>query len=98
MPDSGDYWNTLGAAYCQAGDWNAAAQALDKAGELLRPSARDGTNFCYRTIAHWHLGHKTEARDCYDRAVVLLQKYAPNDPVRRRLRTETQKLIESRTP
>ncbi len=37
VPDSGDYWNTLGAAYCQAGDWNAAAQALDKAGELLRP-------------------------------------------------------------
>jgi tetratricopeptide (TPR) repeat protein len=93
IPDSGNYWNTLGAAYCKAEDWTAAVVALEKADQLLGPCVETSSNACFLAIAHWNLGHGDEARKWLARGNVSLQKHAPNDPYYLQLRAEAQKLI-----
>jgi tetratricopeptide (TPR) repeat protein len=97
-PDSGNYRNTLGVAYCRAGDWNAALDALDKARERLRAVVESCSNAFFLSIAHGKLGHQQQARDYFDRGVVLLEKYARHDPGYRRFRDEACRLIGSPKP
>jgi tetratricopeptide (TPR) repeat protein len=79
-PDSGNYWNTLGAAYCRARDWNAALDALEKASQRLGAVIESCSNTFFLSIAHSRLGHEQQARDWFDRGSALLEKYAPDHP------------------
>jgi eukaryotic-like serine/threonine-protein kinase len=98
VPECGDFWNTLGAARCRAGDWNAALRALEKADELLGAVIQSSTKSFVMATAHWHLGHKRQAQDWYDRGVAAMQTYAPKDPTCRRLRSDVRELIGVQPP
>src|SRR5262245_4337808 len=67
-PKEAAHWNTLGAAYYWAGDWEAAIQTLDKA-EKLAPGKYLGFNAYFRARCHQQLGDPVKAKDSYDRAV-----------------------------
>jgi hypothetical protein len=46
-------------------------------------------------MAHWQLGHKTEARQWYDRAVRWMEENHPyNDDELRRFRAEAEELLQ----
>jgi len=66
-PKVGTFWNTLGVARYQAGDWKAARAALVKSVELAR--GPDALNAFFLAMTHWQLGEKDEARKWYDRAL-----------------------------
>jgi serine/threonine-protein kinase len=88
----------LGMAYCRAKEWKAAVEAVEKSNELTgtRPWSVSGA-FCL-AIAHWHLGHKEQARSWYDRAVASLAKHPAPNANDRRLRAEAEKLIGVQGP
>jgi non-specific serine/threonine protein kinase/serine/threonine-protein kinase len=54
MPKDGNNWNTLGAAYCAAGDWQNAITALEKS-EQLTPGRLVAHNGFFLAMAHWQL-------------------------------------------
>ena len=95
-PNDGEYWNTLGAACCRTTDWKAAIEALEKANALGVAVAESISNASFLAMAHGHLGHKERARHWYERAVSLIEKYAPEDAHGRRLRAEMEKVIDIR--
>jgi hypothetical protein len=48
----------------------------------------------FLTMAHWQLGHKTEARKWYDQAVHWMEKNKPKDDELRRFRAEAEELLQ----
>jgi tetratricopeptide (TPR) repeat protein len=54
MPKDGNNWNTLGAAYYAAGDWQNAITALEKS-EQLAPGRLIAQNGFFLAMAHWQL-------------------------------------------
>jgi tetratricopeptide (TPR) repeat protein len=71
-PQAGGFWNTLGAAHYRAGDWKAAAAALEKSMELQKGG--DASDWLFLAMAHEKLGRHDEARKYYDRAVEWMEK------------------------
>jgi hypothetical protein len=53
-------------------------------------------NAFFLAMAHWQLGHKTEARQWYDRAVQWMEKNKPKDDELRRFRAEAAKLFQAK--
>jgi hypothetical protein len=51
-------------------------------------------NGFFLAMAHWQLGHKTEAREWYDQAVQWMKKYKPIDEELRHFRTEAAELFQ----
>jgi serine/threonine protein kinase len=92
-PDNGNYWSTLGVAYCRIGDWKGAIEALKKSNALVRAGAETLTNAFCLAIAHWHLGNKEQARHWYGHAVAGMEKHVPQNADLRRLRAETEKSL-----
>jgi tetratricopeptide (TPR) repeat protein len=72
-PEQGAFWNTLGTAYYRAGDWKAAAVALDKAVKLH--NGGDCYDWFFLAMTQWRLGHKEEARKRYDQAVAWMEEH-----------------------
>jgi serine/threonine protein kinase/Flp pilus assembly protein TadD len=91
MPDDGNFWNTLGAAYYRAGNWTEARAALGKSMELRRGG--DGFDWFLLAMAHWRLGEKKEARTRYEQAVAWMAKNKANDDELRRFRAEAAELL-----
>jgi tetratricopeptide (TPR) repeat protein len=58
-PDDGNVWNTLGGAYCRAGDWDACARALDRSMRLRQGG--DGFDWVFLAIACHRRGQPAEA-------------------------------------
>jgi uncharacterized protein HemY len=82
-PTEGRYWNTLGVAHYRAGDWKAAAAALEKSMALRQGG--DGYDWFFLAMVHWKLDHKKEARRWYDKAAAWLKedpKRQKNDELR----------------
>ena len=82
-PTNSDFWNTLGAAYCRAGDSKAAITALEKSMQLAA-NGSDSVNLFFLAMAHWQLGDKDKARRCYDKGVEWMDKHKPQDEELRR--------------
>jgi tetratricopeptide (TPR) repeat protein len=97
LPHARYVWITLGAAYYRAGDWHAAVAALDKSLALdadgFKGEQRPGHSHSFLALAHWHLGHKEEARKWYDAAVTWMEKNAPHSQELRRFRAEASELL-----
>jgi uncharacterized protein HemY len=72
-PGKAEYWNTLGVARYRAGQWEAAAQALEQA-ERLAPGKHLGFNAFFLAQCRHQLGEPVRARDEYDRAVCWCQE------------------------
>lgn len=91
-PKERSYWNTLGAAYYRAGNWKAATEAFEKS--IALSSGGGVSDWFFLAMADWQLGEKDEARKWYDKAVVWMNKNAPNDEELRRFRAEAASLLE----
>jgi tetratricopeptide (TPR) repeat protein len=87
----GDYWNTLGAAYCRAGDSKAAIAALQKSMELRKGG--DSFDWFFLAMAHWQMGKKDEARKWYDKGVGWMEKNQPENEELLRFRAEAAELL-----
>jgi tetratricopeptide (TPR) repeat protein len=92
-PASGACWNTLGVAHYRAGDWSAAAKALNESMRLR--SGGDPYDWLFLAMAHHRLGDATEARRWLDRSIGWIQTRAPHDPVLIPLRKEALRLLGS---
>ena len=62
----GLYWNTLGVAYCRAGDWNAAHAALERSMQLR--SGGDSHDWFFLAMACWNRGDRKQALTWLERA------------------------------
>jgi serine/threonine protein kinase/tetratricopeptide (TPR) repeat protein len=84
-------WTTVGAAEYRAGRWQAAVEALEKSSELKYYNvARTGF---FRAMAHWQLGEKDQARQCYQQAAAWMEKNRPWDDELRRFGAEAEELM-----
>ncbi|MEX0641792.1 MAG: tetratricopeptide repeat protein, partial [Pirellulales bacterium] len=90
-PETGSFWNTLGAAYYRAGDSTAAVNALNKSMELA--SGGNSFDWFFLAMAHWKLDEKDVARNWYDRAVEWTEKNGRENQELIRFRAETEKLL-----
>ena len=93
MPRMGTYHDTYGTALYQAGRWKAALEAL-KTSDQLSIGKPEGSTAFFIAMAHWRLGDKAEARRCYDRAVVWMDKNQPKDEELFRFRAEASELLD----
>jgi len=59
-PEHGAYWNTLGAVYYRAGDWDAAITALERSIELT--SGGTGYDYYYLAMAYQRRQETNQAR------------------------------------
>jgi uncharacterized protein HemY len=75
-PNCGTYWNTLGAAYYRAGQWQDAVAALEKSMQMC--SGGDSWDWFFLAMAHWQLGDADKARDWYARAAQWMDKNQPH--------------------
>jgi serine/threonine protein kinase/Tfp pilus assembly protein PilF len=85
------WWNVLGVARYRAGKWRGAVEALQES-RRVDPDDASWDGF-YLAMAHWRLGEKGRARECYERACAAL---AENKVGRRkllRLREEAASLL-----
>jgi serine/threonine-protein kinase len=78
-PISGTYSNTLGVARYRTGDYRGAIESLLRSRGLKADDNHFSNDAFFLAMAHWQLGHKIDARDWYDKAVVWMQKNAPTD-------------------
>ncbi|MFI5455450.1 MAG: protein kinase [Isosphaerales bacterium] len=77
-PGQAFYLNTLGVALYRAGRYVEAIEALDRS-RAAGSSGLDGFDLFFLAMAHHQLGHREQARGCYDQAVRWLgaQKSLP---------------------
>jgi eukaryotic-like serine/threonine-protein kinase len=90
-PRTPAYWNLLGAAQYQAGDFTAAIEALQKTFELL--GSEDGDIRLHLAMAYWQKGDRGQAREWHRKAVEWIEKNHPADPELDRLRVEAAALL-----
>jgi WD40 repeat protein len=79
-PGKAMFWRTLGMAHHRAGNWPAAAAALERAQEL---GFLDGAGQFCLTMAHWRLGNRDEAWRWYHKGVGWLMEDHSDDSVTR---------------
>jgi tetratricopeptide (TPR) repeat protein len=91
-PLDGPHWNTLGVAHYRAGDWKAAALALEKSNDLLGGKQLSFNAF-FLAMAHKQLGNKDEPRQWYEQAVQWMENNKPQDEELRRFRAEAAALL-----
>jgi uncharacterized protein HemY len=72
------YWplSTLGTALYRTGDWNGAVEALQKSNRIKE----SGSSYSFLAMAHWQLGDKEKAGQCFRKAVEWMDKNKP-DPL-----------------
>jgi tetratricopeptide (TPR) repeat protein len=85
------YRNTLGVARYRAGDWKQAISDLEKSVSLGQGG--NSFDFFFLAMAHWKLGDKDKALECYERAIPSMGKQQPNEELRR-FQTEAEELMK----
>ena len=90
-PDCAGYWNTLGAAYFRAGEFDSAIVSLDHS------TALDGVgsafNDAFLAMAHARLGHQEQARHCLAHAISRAEQDYPGHVELVRLCNEAQSIL-----
>jgi tetratricopeptide (TPR) repeat protein/serine/threonine protein kinase len=83
----------MGLAHYRAGNWKESLDALEEAMKLAK-GGNSSHWFCV-AMAHQRLGHNSEARKWYDKAVEWMDKHKPKDEMDelRRFRAEAAKLL-----
>jgi len=76
-PDSGNYWNTLGAAQYRSGEWEEARNALARS--MLLRSNGDSFDWFFLSMIDQKTGNAKDARVLYDKAVGWFYQFAPHD-------------------
>jgi tetratricopeptide (TPR) repeat protein len=80
-------WNTLGVALYYSGDDLGAIDAFHRS-IRVQESAGHVVDWLFLAMAHQRLGHTSEARDWYERAVEWMRDHAGSDPEVTRFRAE----------
>jgi len=91
LAPTADNWSNLGVAHYAAGDWQAAADALERAHRLNKQ-----INNCrrfYLVMAYWQLGKHEEALRCYYETVKWIDATKQDDKGLVRLRTQAERLL-----
>jgi tetratricopeptide (TPR) repeat protein len=76
-PAQAGYWNTLGVAHYRAGDWPAAAGALERSIALGRGGT--ASDWFLAACVNHRQGQFDEARRSYDRGAAWLLAHRPSD-------------------
>jgi tetratricopeptide (TPR) repeat protein len=71
-PECGTYWNTLGAAYYRAGDFNGAITAINRATQLTGGGAT--LDHLFLAMAHAQLNNQEQARHWLAQATVAMKE------------------------
>jgi tetratricopeptide (TPR) repeat protein/tRNA A-37 threonylcarbamoyl transferase component Bud32 len=66
-PRNPEYWYTLGVARYLAGQFPDALESFNRA-MLLQKDGGDARVWYFAAMTHWQLGHKLDARVCFDKA------------------------------
>jgi serine/threonine protein kinase len=93
-PEVGAFRCTLGVAYYRAGEWRAAAEALEKAQAMLTGEHRCVSRFAL-AMACWQAGERERARGCYDQAVRDAKALSPPSRMAEGFRAEAAALLNS---
>jgi uncharacterized protein HemY len=95
-PESSDSWSTLGFVRYHAGDWSAAAEALEKAAAL---QAQDNaSDWLFLAMARWKLGQKAPAARWYQKASTWIERNHPRDQALQNLLAQAKTLIDTNRP
>jgi serine/threonine protein kinase/Flp pilus assembly protein TadD len=94
-PENPEFLNTLGMAQYRHDQWQAAVATLNKTKEFRRKLGQKSEpgDWFFLAMAHWRLGDKKAARDCYDRAMELLNRYEYPPSEASRWRAEAAALL-----
>jgi tetratricopeptide (TPR) repeat protein len=95
--EEGNYWNTLGAAYCRAERWDDARRALARSMEL-RKGEGDAYDWYFLAILEGRQDRMDLARDWYDKAAAWTASTHPDDLELHRFRVEAARLLELPAP
>jgi len=86
-------FETLGMAHYRAGNWQAAVDAIEKAGEVAGSvSISQGL---FLAMAHWQLGDRDRARSYYEQASAEMRETGLEDNLVDRMHAEATALIET---
>jgi serine/threonine protein kinase/tetratricopeptide (TPR) repeat protein len=93
QPQVPGFWATLGLAHYRAKDWPAAVEALEQAVKIA--PYNNGSEHLILAMAYWQRGKKTQARQWYARAVMLMEKNAARGHGRSWFRAEAEALLKN---
>jgi tetratricopeptide (TPR) repeat protein len=97
-PTNAELWNTLGVGLYRTGDYAKAIDALERSRALKPGNDFFSYDAFFLAMAHWQLGHKTAARQWYDRATAWMDKNQPDSPDLQAFRAEAEALLGNVTP
>jgi len=86
-------YNTLGVAQYRAGDFKAAAAALEQSMQLR--AGGDAYDWFFLSMAYWKLDRKEEARARLRAAIDWTEKHQPDNEELRRFRKEAAELVKN---
>jgi hypothetical protein len=85
-PKQGNYWNTLGVAYCRDGQWDLAKDALNQSMKLRGDG--DSFDWFFLALVDFKQGHKAQAQAWFEKAVNWHEQFSPDDEELRRFHVE----------
>ena len=92
-PTAGSYWNTLGVAQYRAGDWKAAAEAIEKSMALRKGGDGDAFDWFVMAMIQRQRNDKAKAREWFDKAVAWIEKHEPKNEELIRFRAEAEAVL-----
>jgi tetratricopeptide (TPR) repeat protein len=90
-PENDDIWDTLGFAHYRAGEWKAAAAAIERGMKLRRGATAAGCFFL--AMASWRMGQKEQALQAYRVGAGWMDRNDSQAEDLRRLRAEAAALL-----
>jgi serine/threonine protein kinase/Flp pilus assembly protein TadD len=90
-PESGNYMNTLGAAYYRNGDDKAAVGALETS--MSMRAGGDSFDWFFLAMAHRRLGDRDKAQMWFERAVQWMDRHKPQNDELSRFRAEAKAML-----
>jgi WD40 repeat protein/tetratricopeptide (TPR) repeat protein len=78
-PDEQTSLNTLGVALYRSGRWSSAIETLERSLAAAHGQF-DGFDLFFLAMAHHRMGHRAEARACFDRAVRWVSEHKSLNP------------------
>jgi serine/threonine protein kinase/tetratricopeptide (TPR) repeat protein len=97
-PNNAAYRKRLGAAYYRAGNWKAAAQALEESRQLNPHYRNDSAILFFLSMARGRLNENEQARACYDQAARWRMGIGSTEEELRRLCAEAAALLGLEVP
>jgi tetratricopeptide (TPR) repeat protein len=82
---------TVGVAQYRSGHWKEAVATLMQSIQFLKEGESNG--YFFLAMAHWRLGEKSQARECFARAAQWMDRHNPTNPELQRHRQEAAALL-----